>query len=541
MIASSGHRGKRFAGIIEYRAVSERFRNPAAMPDLPAAGDAPPTDENGLPDLVAAVDLGSNSFHMKIARVVGGELQVVDRMREMVRLAAGLDAANRVTAGAAERALGCLSRFGQRLRELPSESVRAVGTNTFRRARDGTDFLSAAEDALGHSIEVIDGREEARLIYLGVSHGIAADERQRLVVDIGGGSTELIIGRHFSALHTESLYMGCVSSSIAHFGDGRIRRAGMRAAELDATAELEPIRARYRAVGWEAAVGASGTIRAIDDLLRARGWSAEGITREGLRRLRDALIDTSRVEALTRLGVEPDRAAVFPGGVAILGAIFEALRIRRMTATESALRDGVLYDLIGRLKHHDVRDTTIRNLSRRFQVDTEQAERVERTALYLLRQVAKAWRLRRPHYGDWLSWAARLHEVGLDIAHNQYHKHGAYLLEHGDLPGFSRQEKQALSVLVRAHRRKFPAGAFDLLGERWAERAMHLAIVLRVAVVLHRGRTDAGIPGIVAQASPRMLRLAFPPGWLDAHPLTFAELGHEAGYLSVTGIKLRFN
>ena len=510
------------------------------MPEPPAAGAAPSKDEEGLPELVAAVDLGSNSFHMKIARVVGGELQVVDRMREMVRLAAGLDADNHVTGEAAERALKCLARFGQRLRELPSENVRAVGTNTFRRARDGAEFLSAAEGALGHPIEIIDGREEARLIYLGVSHGIAADERRRLVLDIGGGSTELIIGSHFSALHTESLYMGCVSSSLAHFGDGRIRRAGMRAAELDATAELEPIQARYRAVGWEAAIGASGTIRAIDALLRAQGWSSRGITREGLRRLRDALIDASRVEALTRLGVEADRAAVFPGGVAILAAVFETLRIRNMTATDSALRDGVLYDLIGRLKHHDVRDSTIRNLSRRFQVDTEQAERVERTALYILQQVSKAWRLRRPQYRDWLSWAARLHEVGLDIAHNQYHKHGAYLLEHGDLPGFSRQEKQALSVLVRAHRRKFPAGAFGELGKHWAERATHLAIVLRIAVVLHRGRSDAGMPGIVVQAGSRGLRLAFPPGWLDAHPLTFAELGHEADYLSVTGIKLRF-
>ena len=315
------------------------------------------------------------------------------------------------------------------------------------------------------------------------------------MVDIGGGSTELIIGRHFSAQHTESLYMGCVSSSLAHFGDGRIRRAGMRAAELDATAELEPIQAHYRAVGWDAAIGASGTIRAIDDVARAQGWCDEGITREGLRRLRDALVDLGRVEALDRLGVEPARAPVFPGGVAILSAVFEALRIRRMATTESALRDGVLYDLIGRLQHHDVRDTTIRHLSRRFQVDTTQAERVERTGLYVLQQVAKHWRLRRPRYRDWLSWAARLHEVGLDIAHNQYHKHGAYLLEHADLPGFSRQDKLALSVLVRAHRRKFPSGAFGALGERLEERVMHLAIVLRIAVVLHRGRSDAGMPG----------------------------------------------
>ena len=521
--------------------MSERPEFPAPNAEALAVGAVSPPDDDSPPELVAAVDLGSNSFHMKISRVVEGELQVVDRLREMVRLAAGLDATNHISGEAAGRALACLARFGQRLRDLPSASVRAVGTNTFRRARDEAEFLAAAESALGHPIEVIDGREEARLIYLGVSHGVAADERQRLVVDIGGGSTELIIGRHFTALHTESLYMGCVSSSLAHFADGRIRRAGMRAAEFDATQELEPIQAPYRTVGWEAAIGASGTIRAIDDVVRNQGWSAEGVTREGLRRLRETLIDLGRVEALERLGVEPARAAVFPGGVAILCAIFEALHIRRMAATESALRDGVLHDLIGRLQHHDVRDTTMRNLSRRFQVDIDQAARVERTALYLFRQVAKPWRLRRPRYQDWLSWAARLHEVGLDIAHNQYHKHGAYLLEHADLPGFSRQDKQALSVLVRAHRRKFPVDAFGMLGERRAERMMHLAILLRVAVVLRRGRTDAGSPGIVAEAGPGTLRLVFPPGWLEAHPLTLAELGHEADYLSVAGIKLRIN
>ena len=400
----------------------------------PAAGApaalAPGLDEGAFPEFVAAVDLGSNSFHMKVARVVGGELQVVDRMRETVRLAAGLDAANRITGEAAERALHCLGRFGQRLRDLPSGNVRVVGTNTFRRARGSGAFFAEAESALGHPVEILDGREEARLIYLGVSQGIAADERQRLVVDIGGGSTELIIGRRFTPLHTESLYMGCVSLSLTHFAGGRIRRTSVRAAELEAARELDPIRARYRKAGWDAAFGASGTVRAIDRAIRELGWSSGGITREALRRLRDALAGAGHVEALGSLGVETARAAVFPGGVAILCAVFDTLGIRRMSAAEGALREGVLHDLIGRFRHHDVRDATIGNLSRRFRIDTGQAARVERSALCLYRQVARAWRLRKPRYRDWLSWAARLHEVGLDVAHNQYHKHGAYLLEH---------------------------------------------------------------------------------------------------------------
>ena len=518
-----------------------RSRISAPAAGAPAAPAARPPDEAAIPDFVAAVDLGSNSFHMKVARVVEGELQVVDRMREMVRLAAGLDAGNRITGEAAERAIRCLERFGQRLRDLPSANVRAVGTNTFRRARGSGAFLTEAESALGHPVEILDGREEARLIYLGVSHGIAADERQRLVVDIGGGSTELIIGRRFAPLHTESLYMGCVSLSLAHFAGGRIRRGSVRAAELEATQELDPIQAHYRKVGWDAAFGASGTVRAIDHAIRARGWSSEGITREALHRLRDALVDAGHVDALGGLGIEPARAAVFPGGVAILGAVFDILGIRHMNAAGGALREGVLYDLIGRFRHHDVRDTTIRNLSRRFQIDTEQAGRVERSALYLHRQVARGWRLRKPRYRDWLSWAARLHEVGLDIAHNQYHKHGAYLLEHADLPGFSRQDKQALSVLVRAHRRKFPSGVFEALVPRRAERMQHLAILLRVAVVLHRGRSGAGMPGIVADAGAGLLRLAFPPGWMEAHPLTCAELRQEAEYLSAARFKLRFH
>ena len=517
--------------------MTDASRISAPATGAPAAG----SDEGSFPECVAAVDLGSNSFHMKVARVVAGELQVVDRMREMVRLAAGLDAADRITCEAAERAVHCLRRFGQRLRDLPSANVRAVGTNTFRRARGGSAFLAEAERALGHPVEILDGREEARLIYLGVSHGIAADERQRLVVDIGGGSTELIIGRRFTPLHTESLYMGCVSLSLTHFAGGRIRRGSLRAAELEATQELDPIRAHYREAGWDAAFGASGTVRAIDRTIRERGWSREGITREGLHRLRDALAGAGHVEALGSLGVEAARAAVFPGGVAILCAVFDTLGIRQMHAVEGALREGVLYDLIGRFRHHDVRDATIRNLSRRFQIDTGQAARVERTALYLYRQVAGAWRLRKPRCRDWLSWAARLHEVGLDIAHNQYHKHGAYLLEHADLPGFSRQDKQALSVLVRAHRRKFPSSVFEAPSLRRAERMQHLAILLRVAVVLHRGRSGAVVPGIAADAGAGLLRLAFPPGWMETHPLTCAELGQEAEYLAAARFQLRFH
>ena len=498
---------------------------------------------DALPDFFAAVDLGSNSFHLKVVRLAQGELQVVDRMRDMVRLAASLDADNRLTEDGMLRAISCLERFGQRLRDVPSAGVRVVGTNTLRRARNAAEFLHSAEAALGHPIEVIAGREEARLIYLGVAHSVAADPRSRLVVDIGGGSTELIIGRDFDALFTESLHMGCVSSSTRHFPRGRITSRAMKEAELSASQELEPIRSHYLREGWQSVLGASGTVRAIDQVIASRGWSEVGITLGALQRLRETLVQAGHIDDFNLPRAHAERAPVFAGGVAILLAIFEALRIRRMTAADGALREGLLYDAVGRLQQHDVRDATIQNLSRRFQIDVEQAARVERTALYLHRQVARSWRLRKRRYRDLLGWSARLHEIGLDIAHNQYHKHGEYLLRHADLPGFSQQDKALLAVLVRAHRRRFPVGAIRILGDRTAERIGHLAVLLRLSVIAHRSRTDTTIPGpgITAEAGSGSLRLAFPPGWLDAHPLTRTELEEESEALASISLKLRFD
>lgn len=496
--------------------------------------------EQALPDLVAAVDLGSNSFHMKVARVVDAQLQVVDRLREMVRLAAGLDEDNRLTPEATTRAIDCLERFGQRLREVPPEDVRVVGTNTLRRARNAHEFIAEAEAALGHPIEIIAGIEEARLIYLGVAHATAQDEQQRLVMDIGGGSTEVIIGQHLQPLQLESLYMGCVGLSNRFFADGKIKRRNMRQAELYAEQELEPIQELYRRVGWDAAVGASGTIRAAAEVIRAQGWGDGGITPDGLAALHDALIEIGSVHELASIGVQAERAPVFPGGIAILLAALRGLRIKRMTVSNGALREGVLYDLLGRLGDEDVREMTIRNLCTRYRIDTEQGGRVDKTALYLRDQVSKSWRLRKSKHGNLLSWAARLHEMGLDIAHAQYHRHGAYLLAHSDLAGFSQQEQETLAVLVRCHRRKFPVEAFERLPRKSGESCLHLAVLLRLAVILHRSRTDTDLPGIVADAQPGALRLAFPPGWIDAQPLTGSELAEEVSYLKPAGIVLSF-
>ena len=449
------------------------------------------------PERVAAVDLGSNSFHMKVAHVVDGQLRVVDRMREMVRLAAGLDENDCLTEDTMGRAIDCLHRFGQGLHDVPPENVRVVGTNTLRRARNNEEFLTQAEKALGHTIEIIAGREEARLIYLGVAHSAEQDKQQRLVIDIGGGSTEVIIGKQFEPLRLESLYIGCVGLSGRFFHDGRIRRKHFRAAQLAAEQELEPIQEHYREVGWEAAIGASGTIRTVESIVRNQQWSNHGITADALEKLKETLIEAGDVERLSILNEQSPRAAVFPGGVAILAAAFKALGIKRMTTSDNALREGVLYDLLGRHGDEDVREVTIRHLSSRYRIDPEQAARVEKTALYLQGQVEKSWRLGKEKYGNLLGWAARLHEIGLDIAHVQYHKHGAYVLAHADLPGFSRQEQELLGVLVRSHRRKFPQEVFATLSGKHRERGRNLSILLRLAVLLHRSRTRRGLPGFV--------------------------------------------
>ncbi len=505
---------------------------------LETAGPEDPVN-NDTSKVIAAIDLGSNSFHMKVARVVDDQFAVIDRMREPVRLAAGLNEHNELDQAARERALGALERFGQRLREVPSHNVRAVGTNTFRRARRAATFLSESETALGHPIEIVSGREEARLIYLGVAQSTAQSPDKKLVVDIGGGSTELIIGRRFEPLSLESLYMGCVSMSREFFADGTINAGGMRQAVLAARQELEYIEKSYRRIGWETAIGSSGTIQNIWQIIQNEDWSRKGITAKGLGKLRDALVETGRADKLKLRGLQPERAPVFAGGVAILIAVFESLQLRCMTHADGALREGLLYDLIGRLDYKDIRGATIDDLCRRYRVEQKQAWRVAATADFLRERLADPWELNSQHHAQLLRWAARLHEIGLDIAHNQHHKHGAYILQNADLPGFSNQEQAEIAVLVRVHRRKFATQVFDPLPRGQRTHLYRLAVLLRLAVVLHRGRHNMDLAGLKVAASPNTLSLSFPSGWLAGHPLTEADLAREASYLKVAGMTLR--
>ncbi len=492
-----------------------------------------------VPEVLAAVDLGSNSFHMVVARYSHGQLVIIDRLREMVQLGAGVDAEGRLDREAAARALGCLERFGQRLRDMHARDVRVVGTNALRQAHRKQAFLERARDAIGHPIQIISGIEEARLIYSGVAHTMPSGAGRRLVVDIGGGSTELIIGEELEPLELESTQMGCVTTSARFFKDGRISAKRLARARLASRQELEPLQSAYLRRGWDQVVGSSGTVRAISEAIHELQPDVTAITAEGLEQLLAALLRAGHVRELRLESVTEERRAVFPGGVAILAEVFDVLGLERMDVAEGAMRDGLLYDMIGRLSHEDARERTVRAMQARYHVDVSQSERVERTVLGFLGQVASSWQLDEPMAQLLLEWAARLHEIGLDVAHSRHHHHGAYLLENADMPGFTREEQRVLARIVGGHRRRLSTESFEQLLPPWDRRTIHLLVLLRLAVLLHRGHRSTPLPDIQLLPRSRSLEIRFPMRWLREHPLTVADLRQEIELLRAADFRLR--
>jgi exopolyphosphatase/guanosine-5'-triphosphate,3'-diphosphate pyrophosphatase len=483
-------------------------------------------------ETLAAVDLGSNSFHLQVGRVVDGQIYPLDAVREVVRLGAGLTADKRIDRATQAAALEALAKLAERLRGFPRAAVRAVGTNALRVAKNAPQFLREARAVLGFPIEVISGREEARLIYLGVAHALPSGSQKRLVIDVGGGSTELIVGTGLEPQLTESLYMGCLSWSLKYFPGGRIDKARMRAAELAARQELSHVVAAYRGAGWSEAVGSSGTARSLENILRENGFAAEGLTRDGLDRLKNLLVKLERADAARIAGLRPNRAPVLPGGVAIMSAAFEALGIEAMKVSEGALRHGVLYDLLGRFERRDMREATVAQFARRYHVDPQQAQRVADLALRTYDALTP------DEDGDrqMLEWAARLAEIGLSIAHAQYHKHSAYVLSNADMPGFSRMEQARLARLVLAHRGKLGKVQEGLEANDWK-----LVFALRLASLMLRSRIEAPLPFLRVAADSGGFALDLPQAWLDENPLSAAALESEAEHWKAIGMKLQVN
>jgi exopolyphosphatase / guanosine-5'-triphosphate,3'-diphosphate pyrophosphatase len=485
-------------------------------------------------DTLAAVDLGSNSFHLEIGRVVDRQIYPLDAVREVVRLGGGLTAEKRIDRATQAAALEALAKFGERLRGFPRAAVRVVGTNTLRVAKNAAQFLREARATLGFPIEVISGREEARLIYLGVAHSLPLSTNRRLVVDIGGGSTELIVGTGLDPLLTESLYMGCVSYSLKYFPGGKVEKAGMKAAELAARQELAALVKGYRETGWDEAVGSSGTARSLENILRENDFAAEGLTREGLQRLRSLLLKAEEANPDKIAGLRANRAPVLPGGLAIMIAAFDALGLESMKVSEGALRHGVLYDLLGRVQHRDMREATVAQFMRRYHIDASHAERVRALALTVYDALTPGTDREDDPDRVMLEWAARLAEIGLSIAHAAYHKHSAYVVSNADMPGFSRMEQARLARIVLAHRGKL-AKMHDagLDGADWK-----LVFALRIAALILRSRSDARLPFLRVAADAGGFAIDLPQSWLDENPLSADALEAEAKHWKAVGMKL---
>jgi exopolyphosphatase/guanosine-5'-triphosphate,3'-diphosphate pyrophosphatase len=494
------------------------------------------------PRYVAAVDLGSNSFHMIVCSLSGGKLKTVDRLREMVRLAAGLDKKNVLDTDTQKRALACLERFGERIRDFPPGSVLAVGTNTLRQAKNAQQFLVKAEKALKHHIHIISGVEEARLIYQGVAHSIGSTAESRLVVDIGGGSTEYIIGSEDLPKKKESISMGCVSISNRFFANGKLSKNAFNKALLYAEQQLGPFQKKFHRKHWQEAIGSSGSWRSIAKVLQAKGWSKNGITMNGLEQLVSHIKQHDHVNDINLPDLDKERTPVFPGGVAIAYATFKMLDIEQMSVADGALREGLIQDLLGRIYDRDIRSATVKLLAERYHTDKLHSARINLTVSYILNQLSVDSRLTSNNEAkQFLEWAGELHEIGHDIAHNQYHKHSAYIIEHGDLAGFTTQDQLLLATIVRYHKKKILLSSFEGLPSPWDKLAPLMTIILRLAVVLRRNRLDHDLPEFRIGIVKSRIEMRFPGNWLMNSPLTHADLIQEAEYLKSAGFKLEFS
>jgi exopolyphosphatase/guanosine-5'-triphosphate,3'-diphosphate pyrophosphatase len=485
----------------------------------------------------AAIDLGSNSFHLLVARREHGELKVIDRIKEMVRLGGGLDRDGKLDQETRERALACLARFGQRLRDIPQENMRAVGTQTFRRMKNANAFLVVAETGLGCSIDIIAGREEARLIYLGVSQGVSGHEDRRLVIDIGGGSTEIVAGQGPEPILLESVQFGCVSLTKQFFRDGKISAKRWQKA-LDAVlAELQELRLRYLQTGWDTAIGSSGTVLAISEICRQMGMNDTDIDLGSLGKIRDQLLQFKSTAEVNFPGLSDQRQPVLAGGLVMLTACFETFKLNRLRTSPYALREGLLYDMIGRLENRDPREATVNGFKRRYGVEETQVTRVKLTSQRIFEQLASDFGLRSIH-GQMLGWAADLHEVGLGVSHSHYQQHSGYLVQQSDMPGFTTPEQLFLAALVGNHRRTVSSRFTEGLPVRMHQALKQTLFCHRLACILCRSRDDTAIPGFRLVAGTAKVQIQLPADWIQSHSLTVHDLQAEATEARPMGIRL---
>ncbi len=488
-------------------------------------------------ELYAAVDLGSNSFHMVVAEFVNHQMHVIDRHKDMVRLANGLDDEGRLSGEKMDEAISSLEKIGQRIAHIPKSHLRIVGTNTLRKAKNAEEFLARASSALGKPIDIISGREEARILYLGVAHSLASNQGKRLVIDIGGGSTELIIGEEFTPLLRESLHMGCVSYTKKFFADGNISKSNFKKAVRSAQRQLLSIVSKYQQLGWNTVIGASGSMRSTAKVIVHNEYARYGIEKEGLDKLIKKCCDLGTIDKLKNLdGLSSRRRPVFIGGLAIIKALFDSLEFQTIQASSGALREGIVYDLSGRLHHNDIRRRSIDKLVKQFEIDISHSKRVKATIDDLI-NLSNIKLSESQH--ELLNWAAQLHELGLNISHSHFEKHAAYIISHADMPGFSTQEQLKLSVIVASLRRKIKKEWLQKLSSKQQVKLLPLIVIFRAATLLNRPRTDDNIPLESITLDDKSIEIKFQNDWLNNHPLTFEDLESEKKYLKNLGIKLK--
>ena len=493
------------------------------------------------PQEFAAVDLGSNSFHMVIARVVDGAMQIIGRLKQRVHLADGLDANSVLDEDAMERGLSCLSLFAERLQGFEPSSVCIVGTHTLRQARNAAEFLKRAEQVIPYPIEIISGNEEARLIFMGVEH-TQPEKGRKLVIDIGGGSTELVIGEDFEPKLVESRRMGCVSFAQTYFPGGAFNRESFQRARMSAVQKLETLAWQYRIQGWNVALGASGTIKAAHEVLLAMGEKDGFITPERLDKLVAEVLKYKNFDELSLPGLSEERKAVFVPGLAIMCGVFDALAIRELRLSDGALREGVLYEMEGRFRHQDIRSRTAQALASQYNIDREQARRVLETTTHMFDQwQTQNPKLVNPQLAALLKWAVMLHEVGLNINHSGMHRHSAYILQHSDLPGFNQEQQLMMATLVRYHRKGIKLDDVPRFTLFKKKQFLPLVQILRLGVLLNNQRQATTTPPTLRLTTDdNHWTLSFPHDWFSQNALVLFDLEKEQDYWeAVTGWRLK--
>lgn len=497
-----------------------------------------------MDNLLATVDLGSNSFRVLIAKVrPDGVIVPIDQIKETVRLAGGLDNNKLLTPEAQKLAWDVLARFGERLVGFNKNQVRVVGTSTLRVAKNAEDFIDVANKKLGFKIEVISGNEEARLIYIGATHSLEYTLDKRLVIDIGGGSTEFIIGSGYEPQTMESVTMGCVSFSNRYFPGGELESNNFDNAIFAARGKIQAMEHLFTSQNWKYAIGTSGTARALYDLCIEHGL-ADQITIDALYKIRKLLQKAKMAKNLASINLKEDRRPVIAGGLSIMIAVMEELNIKTMTISDSSLREGVMYDLLGRKTNHDLRESTVETLKKRYEIDEKQAKNVANTTLKLFTELSGGGDKIEKSYLKPLQWAAELYEIGLSISHNDYHKHGAYILANADMAGFSKPEQSLLAELVKTHRGNL-LKAIESLKEtrRIKQWLLDMILSFRISVIFNRNRVTMDgrvILGITSSVKDG-INLKLDKDWLKKTPLTLYSLKEEIESWEKLDLKIKIS